>query len=255
MTWVICSRQDVQDFTNIPNNALPDSWSEIVEGMIRQRVGSPYVGKTETITETHTGTGDGIITVERPPLASVTSITIDGDLYVDEFVPSATGVTIPSANFALGAEAVIVYESLGITVVEEQSIYEATRVITVRKGPIMAVEELIVDNLVLTPAEYYVDHNNIFLRNVQAQAGNLNVKITYVSGRSEIIEPYRMAAISMIIAIYNYKQRGGSDASLMWADGEQEKGQPSSSKTIGLVDHLNRILMATVRRNKLRANL
>ena len=256
MAWVLCSKQDIQDFANIPQNALPDSWSEVVEGLIRQRVGSPYVGKTQTTTETFTGTGDGIITLERPPVASVTSITINGNVYIDEYTLLADTIVLPVANYGLGDSATVVYESLGISVYEEQSIYEPTWVISVRKGPIISVTSLVLDDITLTDADYYVDHNNIFLRTYQAQAGNLNAKITYISGRSEIDEPYRMAAIAMIIAIYNYKQRGGSDASMVWStDPKEMHGEMSASKNFGLLDHLNYIMMSTVRRNKLRINL
>lgn len=255
MAWVICSRQDVQDLANIPQNALPDSWSEMVEGLIRQHVGSPYIGKTETTSESHTGTGDGIITVDRSPIAYVNSIYINGIEYLDEYTVNETTITIPTANYDSGDVAIVNYESLGITISETQSIYEATYVIRVRKGPIISVTSLTVDSVALTADDYYVDHSNIFLKTRKALAGNLNVEVTYVSGTATINPTYRLAAIAMIIALYNYKQRSGADSSIVWADPDVKAGEKTQSKSTGLLDHLQRIMMSTIRRNKVRANI
>ena len=80
MTWTLCSKEDVASIHPISNLAdLKDEWSDMVEGLIRQYLGQPYLGTTQAITnEWHDGDGKHIINVRKPPIYSVQAIKVNG---------------------------------------------------------------------------------------------------------------------------------------------------------------------------------
>jgi len=82
MAWTLCTKEDVTSLYPIDEANLDDTWSELVEGLIRTYKGTPYLGIATTVTdEYHNGVeGTDIITVKKPPISSVTSVTVDGAL-------------------------------------------------------------------------------------------------------------------------------------------------------------------------------
>lgn len=80
MPWTLCTKEDVRSLYPIDEAELDDTWSELVEGLIRTYKGTPYLGAATAITdEYHNGSeGTDIIVVKKPPISSVTSLTVDG---------------------------------------------------------------------------------------------------------------------------------------------------------------------------------
>lgn len=79
MAWTLCSKEEVAAMYPVLTGNLDDTWSEFVEGLIRQHMGQPYLGVETTVTdELHNGTGTAVIRVNHPPIASVTSLEIEG---------------------------------------------------------------------------------------------------------------------------------------------------------------------------------
>ena len=75
--WNFCSKADVQELHNIDPTNLLDTWSVMVEGLISEYMGSPALTSDTVYTETYSGNGTYVLFVQRPPIKSVTSVTID----------------------------------------------------------------------------------------------------------------------------------------------------------------------------------
>jgi len=78
LAWTLCSKQDVAVLHHIEVTSLQDAWSEMVEGLISEYMGSPAIVQDTTYTETFDGDGKDIITVRRPPIKTVTSVSFSG---------------------------------------------------------------------------------------------------------------------------------------------------------------------------------
>lgn len=79
MAWTLCTKEDVASMYPIQLSELKDSWSDMVEGMIREERGERYLGDIQTITgELHSGDGSPILHVNYPPIYSVESLLVNG---------------------------------------------------------------------------------------------------------------------------------------------------------------------------------
>ena len=185
MAWTLCTKEDVIGIHPCRDEDLKDQWSEMVEAMIRQHLGAPYLGTTQAITdELHSGNNTTIMQVKSPPIVSVTSVSVSG--------------------------------------------------------------------VALTAADYAVFGTYIQLYAQVFTSGILNVKISYVSGLTEIPQQVRLCAAAMVIAIYNYSRRRGADASIKWGDPDRRMGEETPNLTVGLTSHLDQIMKRTLRLYKLR---
>lgn len=181
MPWTFCSPEDVMGITPITRSELQDSWSEMVEALIRQHLGQPYLGSSEEITgERHSGDGTNILRVKKPPIISVTSLAIAGSVQ-----PQAAYVAFPS------------YIEL-----------------TAQTFPV----------------------------------GTLNVEIAYTSGKEVVDDVTRLAAVSMIVAIINYRRRFGADGSLKWGRQDTTAGEETPNLNVGLTSHLYTIMKRLLKR-------
>jgi len=82
MAWTLCSKADVMSIHPISASALNDFWSETVEALIRQHLGTPYLGLQQVITsEKHDGDSSYLVIVKNPPIISVTSFIANDYLY------------------------------------------------------------------------------------------------------------------------------------------------------------------------------
>lgn len=78
MAWLLCSKQDVINIHPCQDEDLKDQWSEMIEGMIRQHMGTPYLGEEEVISEElHCGDGTSILGVRKPPIVSVSEVKVN----------------------------------------------------------------------------------------------------------------------------------------------------------------------------------
>jgi hypothetical protein len=131
--WELCTEQDVRDIQTIPVT-IPETWSEMVEGMIRQHTGLNKLAITEaTYTDTKSGDNSTFMRLKNSPITSVTSVTIDGvsvslsDVYVGEyFIQLETGV------FTYGTRnVVIVYTAGGGTVTPDIRMAAAEMIVAI----------------------------------------------------------------------------------------------------------------------------
>lgn len=184
--WSLATKQDVVDLVPGCETELKDSWSEMVEALIRQYMGEDILGDVETITdEEHSGDGTSILVPRKQPIVSVTSLSVAG--------------------------------------------------------------------AALTAADYAVFGNYIQLRNGMVfTRGVLNVKLTYVAGDMDVDPTVRLCATAMLVAMLNYKRRGGADGSVKWGATETRAGEETPNQNIGLTSHLDRIMKRTLRRRRAR---
>lgn len=85
MAWTLCSKQDVVDIHPVPITDLKDSWSDMVEGLIRDYLGEPNLGVVEAvIDEWHNGDGTPVLRVKAPPIKSVTSLVLASELTMED---------------------------------------------------------------------------------------------------------------------------------------------------------------------------
>src|SRR3972149_6177016 len=78
MAWTFCSKEDINAFRPIPVNEIRDEWSDLVEGLIRDHLGQPYLGVSQAITdEWHNGEGSVMLKVRHTPIISVQSLTVN----------------------------------------------------------------------------------------------------------------------------------------------------------------------------------
>ncbi len=188
MAWELCSKSDVVSITHAPEAALEDLWSDAADGLIRQYLGMPNLGKQVTVAdELYNGDGTHILIVRQPPIASVTSLSLDGGALLEgDYVVTPYSVQLLYGNFPKGV---------------------------------------------------------------------LNVKLSYVSGSVEVdvIDPIvRMTAAAMVAAIWNYRSRGGADASIKWGTVTPGEGEENPNQKVGLTSHLSTIMRRMLRRERLR---
>lgn len=131
---------------------------------------------------------------------------------------------------------------------------DGTSMLLVKSPPIDSVTSITVAQATLTSADYVVFPNHIQLKHQVFPEGNLNVEVTYVSGGT--VDPtVKLAAVAMIAAIANYQGRHGADASMKWANVDQQMaGEETPTRNIGLTSHLKTIMKRVLRRNRVRAS-
>ena len=129
-----------------------------------------------------------------------------------------------------------------------------TNMLSVHAPPIQSVTSLTIQTVVVTSDEYVVYPNYIKLKDMNFVEGTLNVEITYMSGNTVVDPTVKLAAIAMIAAIANYKGTHGADSSLKWSQvDDQQAGEATPNRNIGLTSHLTRIMKRILRRERVRA--
>ena len=130
---------------------------------------------------------------------------------------------------------------------------DGTHILPLNKPPVISVSRLDINEVPLIPNDYVVFPTYIALRAQVFPEGILNVEVDYRSGSTTVDHQVRLTAAAMIIAIYNFYKRMGSDASLKWASPDQKAGEESPSRYVGLTSHLNNIMKRLLRRSRVRA--
>jgi hypothetical protein len=144
------------------------------------------------------------------------------------------------------------YLGESVVVTNEYHDGDGTNLLFVSKAPIISVQSLSVNGVVLLSSEYRAFPTYIELDGMVFPEGSLNVIVSYTSGSSGMDDTVRLAASAMIVAIINYRKRFGADSSVRWAALDQKVGEESPNMGVGLVDHLNAIMKNVLRRPKLR---
>lgn len=113
--WTLCTKQDVTAIHPIDEAELQDFWSETVEGLIRQHKGTPHLGEPLAIAnEYHDGDGSNVLVVDKPPIASVSSLAVNGaSLTSSDYIVSNNIIKLVSQTFPEGTANVIVSYSSG----------------------------------------------------------------------------------------------------------------------------------------------
>jgi len=134
MAWTLCTEQDVRDIQTMPTT-IPDSWSDMVEGLIRSFTGFSDLGNTSAeYTDCKSGDGTALLRTRHSPIIAVSSVTIDGaavdadNLYVGEyFIELKNGLT-----FTRGIRNVeITYTAGEGTVPEDIRLAAATMIVAI----------------------------------------------------------------------------------------------------------------------------
>jgi hypothetical protein len=79
MAWEIVSRAEVSSVSGMNADELRDDWYNMVVGILHEVTPYELFHTTTTITdEVHDGDGTNLLVVNRPPIVSISSISIDG---------------------------------------------------------------------------------------------------------------------------------------------------------------------------------
>ncbi len=79
MPWTFCTKADVISIHPTNEAALADLWSDAVEDMIRQYLGTPFLGQNiPVVGELHNGDRSTYLMVNNPPVVSVEQVIING---------------------------------------------------------------------------------------------------------------------------------------------------------------------------------
>lgn len=121
MAWELCEKKTVAALHPISTDELEDEWSEMVEGLIRQHLGQPYLGTTSTITgEYYSGDGSNILRVRKPPISSVTSLLVNTvALTASDYVVFDSYIQLKYLTFPKGTLNVQLSYTSGSTSVDE----------------------------------------------------------------------------------------------------------------------------------------
>lgn len=114
MAWTFCEKEDVTSIYPINVAELEDRHSDFVEAMILQYKGNPYIGSPVTVTdEYHNGDNTDILQVKKPPIISVSSLSIsDAVLLPADYVVFPYYIQLKAQRFPRGRLNVkVTYES------------------------------------------------------------------------------------------------------------------------------------------------
>jgi len=123
MAWTFCTKEDVIDITPIPITSLKDSWSDMVEGLIKTYTREAGLGSFEVITnDYYNGDGTGMLQVRKTPIYSVESLYVGGPtpetsslLTASDYVVFPNYIQLKSQVFPVGIMNVILNYTMGTT--------------------------------------------------------------------------------------------------------------------------------------------
>ena len=117
MAWEFSSKEDVMALHPIQQSELRDEWSTMVESLIRDHLGQPYLGVTQVIeNEYYNGDGTYMLRVRKPPIASVQQVLVnDVTLTASDYVVFDDHISLKSQVFPLGTLNVRLYYTSGDT--------------------------------------------------------------------------------------------------------------------------------------------
>jgi len=104
MAWELCSKEEVILIHPYPVADLKDFWSDVVETLIREHLGTPHLGQsTAIINETHSGERTNILIVRKPPIISVEELRISAvSLVSTEYVVFQNHIQLIAQRFPEG---------------------------------------------------------------------------------------------------------------------------------------------------------
>lgn len=94
MPWTLCTKEDV--IALLPTSAanIPDFFSIVVEGLIRERIGAPGIGGHALIErEQHRGSGTNMLFVKNAPILGVSELRIQN-------------ILVPATDYVVGKRSV-----------------------------------------------------------------------------------------------------------------------------------------------------
>lgn len=134
MAWVLCSREDVSRYLGLSEDRIDDYFSEWVEGLIEEHVGTSYSDIATTHTdEEYDGDGTDTLMLRHFPVTSVSSLSVDDaavgtsqyKVYSGGFIrlvhskdsPILDAMNFPGATFPFGQKNVKVTYIVGQTAI------------------------------------------------------------------------------------------------------------------------------------------
>lgn len=82
MSWNYTSKDKVVAFAQVPTGLLEDEWSDWVEALIDEWMGTTFVGTSAHLNELHNGDNTPTLFVDHPPIVSVSLLEVDGGNFV-----------------------------------------------------------------------------------------------------------------------------------------------------------------------------
>ena len=78
MAWEAVSELEVAKICGTTVDTLRDIWYDWAVGIVERHSGIHNIGEITSVTEVRDGNGIDRITVNKPPISSITSVTVDG---------------------------------------------------------------------------------------------------------------------------------------------------------------------------------
>jgi hypothetical protein len=131
MAWILCTKADVMSIHPITEAEIKDEWSDMVEGLIRQHMGQPFLGTSSAIVdEWHNGDGSNFLKPYKLPILSVTSLSInDLPIALSDCVSFDSYIALQSQTFPEGVLNVRISYTSGTLEVPETVRLAATTMI------------------------------------------------------------------------------------------------------------------------------
>jgi hypothetical protein len=131
MAWTFCTKSDVVEMHPCQEADLQDSWSDMVEDLIRQHMGQPYLGDSQVILdEYHSGTGLKVLLVNKSPILTVESVVIGNvTLAATDYTCSDDAIVLFSRTFTEGWMNVKISYTSGTSTVDNVTRLAATAMI------------------------------------------------------------------------------------------------------------------------------
>jgi len=104
MAWTFCSKEDITLMYPIEESDLEDAYSELVEGLIQEHQGTPYLGSSTLVSdEYHDGDGTDSLAVHKPPIVSVSSLEVNtAALTASDYIVKDTTIQLKYQTFPSG---------------------------------------------------------------------------------------------------------------------------------------------------------
>lgn len=103
MAWELATKEEVATIHPTDMDKLEDFWSDTVEAMIREHLSAPNLGAPKEITEVRSGNGTPVLAVRKPPIQSVTKVTMNtATLDANDYVVFPNHIQLKTMNFPEG---------------------------------------------------------------------------------------------------------------------------------------------------------
>jgi len=138
-----------------------------------------------------------------------------------------------------------------VTVVEYHS-GDGTSVLPINAPPLDSLTSILIDGVAISLSDVILFDSYVSHKYETFPAGVNNILVTYKSGGTVVPKHISLTCALMIAAIAAYEGRAGTDGSLKYADLPNYLGGETANRNMGLVAHLQGIMVSSLKRYRLR---